>query len=133
MDECSLAAKPRDEPGGSRSKQERPIGGGEDVDNVNVLEAAPQIPEVDGLAQNRSEAAHALSPAQSGGKRRVYSYKGVGLAAQQVSVARQLTVIDVRGVTDRPSSLELNGQPSDVAGFMPLVLLRSEEERRVRQ
>src|ERR1035438_597356 len=56
----------------------------------------------------------------------MYSYKGVGLAAQQVSVARQLTVIDVRGVTDRPSSLELNGQPSDVAGFMPLVLLNPE-------
>ena len=56
----------------------------------------------------------------------MYSYKGVGLAAQQVSVARQLTVIDVRGVTDRPSSIELNGQPSDVAGFMPLVLLNPE-------
>lgn len=56
----------------------------------------------------------------------MYSYNGVGLAAQQVSVARQLTVIDVRGVTDRPSSLELNGQPSDVAGFMPLVLLNPE-------
>jgi peptide deformylase len=56
----------------------------------------------------------------------MYSYKGVGLAAQQVSVARQLTVIDVRGVTDRPSSLELNGQPADVAGFMPLVLINPE-------
>ena len=38
----------------------------------------------------------------------------------------QLTVIDVRGVTDRPSSLELNGQPADVNGFMPLVLLNPE-------
>ena len=56
----------------------------------------------------------------------MYTYKGVGLAAQQVSVARQLTVIDVRGVTDRPSSLELNGQPADVAGFMPLVLINPE-------
>jgi len=56
----------------------------------------------------------------------MYIYKGVGLAAQQVSVARQLTVIDVRGVTDRPSSLELNGQPADVAGFMPLVLINPE-------
>ncbi len=53
----------------------------------------------------------------------MYSYKGVGLAAQQVAVAIQLTVIDVRGVTDRPSSLELNGQPADVSGFMPLVLI----------
>ncbi|MGO8931359.1 MAG: peptide deformylase [Limisphaerales bacterium] len=55
-----------------------------------------------------------------------YSYKGVGLAAQQVGVALQLTVIDVRGVTDRPSSLELNGQPADVSGFMPLVLINLE-------
>ena len=38
-----------------------------------------------------------------------YSYKGIGLAAQQVGLALQLTVIDVRGVTDRPSSLELKG------------------------
>jgi len=48
---------------------------------------------------------------------------GVGLAAQQVGVAKQLTVIDVRAVTDRPSTLELNGQPADVASIMPLVLI----------
>ncbi|MGN6555433.1 MAG: peptide deformylase [Verrucomicrobiota bacterium] len=56
----------------------------------------------------------------------MYAYKGVGLAAQQVGVALQLTVIDVRGVTDRPSSLELNGQPADVDDFMPLVLINPE-------
>ena len=55
-----------------------------------------------------------------------YSYKGVGLAAQQVGSALQLTVIDVRGVTDRPSSLELSGQPAEVNGFMPLVLINPE-------
>jgi len=53
----------------------------------------------------------------------MYAYKGVGLAAQQVGVAVQLTAIDVRGVTDRPSSLELNGKPADVDAFMPLVLV----------
>ena len=53
----------------------------------------------------------------------MYVYKGVGLAAQQVSVARQMTVIDVRGVTDRPSTLELNGQPADVSELMPMVLI----------
>ena len=53
----------------------------------------------------------------------MYAYKGVGLAAQQVGLGLQLTVIDVRGITDRPSSLELDGQPADVAGFMPLVLM----------
>lgn len=53
----------------------------------------------------------------------MYHYKGIGLAAQQVGVPVQLTVIDVRGVTDRPSSLELKGQPVEVANFMPLVLI----------
>ncbi|HOX56640.1 MAG TPA: peptide deformylase [Candidatus Paceibacterota bacterium] len=56
----------------------------------------------------------------------MYSYKGVGLAAQQVGFAVQLTVIDVREVTDRPSTLELRGKPADVKGFMPLVLINPE-------
>src|ERR1700742_2449773 len=56
----------------------------------------------------------------------MYAYKGVGLAAQQIGEAVQLTVIDVRGVTDRPSSLELKGNPADVAKFMPLVLVNPE-------
>ena len=38
-------------------------------------------------------------------------------------MAGGITVIDVRGVTDRPSTLELDGQPADVAKFMPLVLI----------
>jgi peptide deformylase len=54
------------------------------------------------------------------------SYKGVGLAAQQVGLALQLTVIDVRGITDRPSSLALKAQPADVSAFMPLVLINPE-------
>jgi peptide deformylase len=56
----------------------------------------------------------------------MHAYKGIGLAAQQVGVPVQLTVIDVRGVTDRPSSLEINGAPVDVQDFMPLVLLNPE-------
>ena len=56
----------------------------------------------------------------------MYAHKGVGLAAQQVGFALQLTVIDVRGVTDRPSSLELDGKPADVHQFMPLVLINPE-------
>src|SRR5436853_3712119 len=56
----------------------------------------------------------------------MYAQKGVGLAAQQVGLALQLTVLDVRGVTDRPSSLELKGQPADVNEFMPLVLINPE-------
>ena len=53
----------------------------------------------------------------------MYAHKGVGLAAQQVGLALQLTVLDVRGVTDRPSSLEVGGVPVDVAEFMPMVLM----------
>lgn len=56
----------------------------------------------------------------------MYAYKGVGLAAQQIGVPLQLTVIDVRGVTDRPSTLELDGKPADVNEFMPLVLINPE-------
>lgn len=53
----------------------------------------------------------------------MYDSKGIGLAAQQVGVASLLTVIDVRGITDRPSSLEIAGQPADVESLMPLVLI----------
>jgi peptide deformylase len=51
---------------------------------------------------------------------------GVGLAAQQVGHALQLTVIDVREAKDRPSTLELKGKPADVAEIMPLVLINPE-------
>jgi peptide deformylase len=56
----------------------------------------------------------------------MYAYKGIGLAAQQVGVPVQLTVIDVRGVTDRPSTLELENKPAEVEKFMPLVLMNPE-------
>jgi peptide deformylase len=56
----------------------------------------------------------------------MHDAKGVGLAAQQVGQALQLTVIDVREVTDRPSTLQLEGKPADVAAFMPLVLINPE-------
>ncbi len=51
---------------------------------------------------------------------------GVGLAAQQVGRALQLTVIDVRDAKDRPSTLELKGKPADVNDIMPLVLINPE-------
>src|SRR5262245_57900676 len=51
------------------------------------------------------------------------SSRGIGLAAQQVGHALQLAVIDVREVTDRPSTLHVNGEPADVPSFMPLILI----------
>lgn len=56
----------------------------------------------------------------------MYASHGVGLAAQQVGRALQIAVIDVREVTDRPSTLELDGRPADVKKFMPLALVNPE-------
>lgn len=53
----------------------------------------------------------------------MYEEKGVGLAAQQVGVALQLTVLDVREAKDRPSTLWLSGAPAEIDTFMPLVLI----------
>jgi peptide deformylase len=53
----------------------------------------------------------------------MHAHKGVGLAAQQVGLPVQVMVIDVRDVTDRPSSLEVGGKPAKVEEYMPLVLI----------
>jgi len=53
----------------------------------------------------------------------MHAAHGIGLAAQQVGQALQLTVLDIRGVTDRPSTLEWDGQAADPCAFMPLVLI----------
>jgi peptide deformylase len=52
--------------------------------------------------------------------------RGIGLAAQQIGQAVQVTVVDVRAAEDRPSTLEVNGQQANVAEFMPLVLINPE-------
>ncbi len=48
---------------------------------------------------------------------------GVGLAAQQIGHAVQLTVIDVVDVEDRPSAMFINDQEVELAKHMPLILL----------
>lgn len=53
----------------------------------------------------------------------MHAARGVGLAAQQVGQALQLTVLDVRGIKERPSTLWISGQPADAEAFMPLVLI----------
>ena len=55
---------------------------------------------------------------------------GVGLAAQQVGEALQLTVLDVSAVEDRPSTLKLSGKDVDPKSAMPLVLINPEVELR---
>ena len=51
---------------------------------------------------------------------------GVGLAAQQIGEALQLTVVDVSLVEDRPSTLKLNGREVDPKTASPLVLVNPE-------
>lgn len=59
----------------------------------------------------------------------MHAANGVGLAAQQVGEALQLTVLDISGVEDRPGTLKLAGQEiEDPATAMPLVLLNPELE-----
>ena len=64
------------------------------------------------LAQNMIETMHAAN--------------GVGLAAQQVGEALQLTVLDISQVEDRPSAMKLNGQDVDPKSTMPIVLINPE-------
>lgn len=61
------------------------------------------------LAENMLETMHAAN--------------GIGLAAQQVGEALQLTVLDVSQVEDRPSTMTMNGTPVEIAAAMPLILL----------
>lgn len=56
----------------------------------------------------------------------MYAAAGVGLAAQQVGKALQLTVIDIKDVRDRPSTLEIGGKPATIPDHMPLVLINPE-------
>lgn len=53
----------------------------------------------------------------------MHAANGIGLAAQQVGAALQLTVLDVSQVEDRPSTMKLNGTKVDPANAMPLTLL----------
>ena len=58
----------------------------------------------------------------------MHAANGVGLAAQQVGEAFQLTVLDISQVEDRPSTLKLNGKEVDPKTAMPLVLINPEIE-----
>ena len=60
----------------------------------------------------------------------MHAANGVGLAAQQIGEALQLTVLDVSLVEDRPSTLKLDGKDVDPKTSMPLVLINPEIEMR---
>ncbi|HSU85260.1 MAG TPA: peptide deformylase [Chthoniobacterales bacterium] len=56
----------------------------------------------------------------------MHEANGVGLAAQQVGEALQLTVVDVAGAEDQESTMTLNGVEVEPKTSMPLVLLNPE-------
>jgi peptide deformylase len=58
----------------------------------------------------------------------MHAANGVGLAAQQVGEALQLTVIDVSQAEDRPSTLKIDGRTVELEEAMPLILLNPEAE-----
>ena len=53
---------------------------------------------------------------------------GIGLAAQQVGEALQLTVVDVSAVEDRPSTMAWNGREVNPNDHMPLIILNPQIE-----
>ena len=50
------------------------------------------------------------------------SAHGIGLAAQQIGRTLQLATVDVTGVEDRPSRMEINTKKVDPEDHMPLIL-----------
>lgn len=56
----------------------------------------------------------------------MYNANGVGLAAQQVGHALQLTVIDVSDAETRPSRMWIGGEEVDPKEHMPLILINPE-------
>jgi peptide deformylase len=56
----------------------------------------------------------------------MYEANGVGLAAQQVGRALQLTVVDVSDAESRPSRMWLAGEEVDPKEHMPLILINPE-------
>ena len=56
----------------------------------------------------------------------MYEANGVGLAAQQVGRALQLTLIDVSNAESRPSRMWIAGEEVDPKEHMPLILINPE-------
>ena len=56
----------------------------------------------------------------------MHEANGVGLAAQQVGEALQLTVVDVAAAEDQASTMRLNGAEVEPKLSMPLILLNPE-------
>lgn len=53
----------------------------------------------------------------------MHAHEGVGLAAQQIGKALQLAVIDVTGITKRPSKMWIGGKEVNPDDHMPVLLI----------
>lgn len=58
----------------------------------------------------------------------MHEASGVGLAAQQVGKALQITVIDVADVAERPSRMWIDQKEVDLEKYMPMVLINPKIE-----
>jgi peptide deformylase len=56
----------------------------------------------------------------------MYNASGVGLAAQQIGRALQITVVDISDAENRPSRMWIAGQEVDPKEHMPMVLINPE-------
>ncbi|HVU26691.1 MAG TPA: peptide deformylase, partial [Verrucomicrobiae bacterium] len=56
----------------------------------------------------------------------MHEKNGVGLAAQQIGRALQLTVLDVPEIENRPAWMEIGGKRVELKDHMPLVLINPE-------
>ncbi len=59
----------------------------------------------------------------------MYAAHGLGLAAQQIGLALQITVVDVAPVQgNHPSAMVMDGKPVDIKDWMPMVLINPKLE-----
>jgi peptide deformylase len=58
----------------------------------------------------------------------MHDANGIGLAAQQIGEALQLTVLDISQVEDRPSTMAINKKEVNPKSEMPLVLINPQIE-----
>ena len=77
----------------------------------------PVDPEMEGLEQLINDMLETMDEAH-----------GIGLAAQQIDRAIQLTVIDVSEAKERESTMSIDDQPVEINDHMPLVLLNPKIE-----
>src|SRR5690349_5609199 len=101
IDEGLLPAKTRDEPCGSRREKERRVRSGKDVGDVDIAQTAPEVDEVDGLADESAKPGDTLDPSEKFWRRGIDGKK----MGREIGIIVPLTHQQIR----------LNGLASDIA------------------